>query len=177
MKYFDELKISMLWLAEQKNTIFMGQAVGSPGTAMYTTLDGVPSEKRLELPVAEELQSGMSLGMALEGLVPISIFPRMDFMMCCMNSLVNHIDKIGIMSQGEYKPKIIIRTALGSIDPLNPGPQHCNDHFLTLVHALKTVEVIKLECAEDIFPAYQYAYCRDDGRSTLLIEISDKLNS
>ena len=115
MKYFDELKISMLWLAEQKNTIFMGQAVGSPGTAMYTTLDGVPSEKRLELPVAEELQSGMSLGMALEGLVPISIFPRMDFMMCCMNSLVNHIDKIGIMSQGEYKPKTTLLKSVESI--------------------------------------------------------------
>lgn len=175
--YFNELKRAMNFLGQQYNTMFMGQSVLYKGTAIFNTLEGVPDSKRLEMCVAEEMQSGMSLGMALEGLVPISIFPRMDFMMCCMNSLVNHIDKIGIMSQGEYKPKIIIRTALGSIDPLNPGPQHCNDHFLTLVHALKTVEVIKLECAEDIFPAYQYAYCRDDGRSTLLIEISDKLNS
>ena len=40
MKYFDELKRSMEWLAQQPNTIFIGQAVGCPGTAMFATDSG-----------------------------------------------------------------------------------------------------------------------------------------
>ena len=32
--YFSELKRSMSWLAKQENTIFIGQAVEVPGTAM-----------------------------------------------------------------------------------------------------------------------------------------------
>jgi hypothetical protein len=35
MKYFDELKKSMDWLAEQSDTLFLGQAVEYPGTAIH----------------------------------------------------------------------------------------------------------------------------------------------
>ena len=34
MKYFDELKRSMEWLGEQNDTLFLGQAVEYPGTAI-----------------------------------------------------------------------------------------------------------------------------------------------
>ena len=38
MKYFEELKRSMNYLAENNKTIFIGQAVEVPGTAMSNTL-------------------------------------------------------------------------------------------------------------------------------------------
>lgn len=38
MTYFDELKRSMEWLASQKDTLFLGQAVEYPGTGMTNTL-------------------------------------------------------------------------------------------------------------------------------------------
>ena len=38
MKYFDELKKSMSYLAKNEKTIFIGQAVEVPGTAMSNTL-------------------------------------------------------------------------------------------------------------------------------------------
>ena len=79
MNYFSELKRSMSWLAKQENTIFIGQAVEVPGTAMSNTLSDVDKEKLFELPVAEEMQMGLSLGLALEGHIPISIFPRWNF--------------------------------------------------------------------------------------------------
>ena len=63
MKYFDELKRSMEYLASDSRTIFIGQAVAVPGTAMSNTLTDIASEKLIELPVAEEMQMGMSLGM------------------------------------------------------------------------------------------------------------------
>ena len=48
---------------------------------------------KIETPVFEEVQMGMSTGMAMDGLVPISCFPRFDFLMRCMDSLVNHLIK------------------------------------------------------------------------------------
>ena len=38
MKYFDELKRSMNYLAKNDKTVFLGQAVRVPGTAMSNTL-------------------------------------------------------------------------------------------------------------------------------------------
>ena len=39
-----------------------------------------------------------------------------------------------------------------------------------------TVDVIKLNEPEDIFPAYQKAYNRTDGKSTVLVEWGDYYN-
>ena len=47
MKYFKELKRSMEYLAKKKNSIFLGQAVEVPGTAMYNTLKNVDKKKKL----------------------------------------------------------------------------------------------------------------------------------
>ena len=45
MKYFDELKKSMSYLAKTKKTIFIGQAVEYPGTAITNTLKEIPKKK------------------------------------------------------------------------------------------------------------------------------------
>jgi hypothetical protein len=37
----------------------------------------------------------------------------------------------------------------------------------------KTIEVIRLDEPEQIFPAYQKALEREDGRSTILVEYGD----
>ena len=81
MKYFDELKRSMDYLARDPRVMFLGQAVACPGTAMTNTLKDVPDSRKLELPVCEELQMGMSTGLALAGLVPVSVFPRWNFLL------------------------------------------------------------------------------------------------
>ena len=117
----------MDFLGSKKNTIFIGQAVEVPGTAMSNTLKNVPKKKLLELPVAEEMQMGMSLGLAMDGNVPISIFPRWNFLLYGVNQLVNHIDKFKIMAGNKIKPKIIIRTSIGSQRPLHPQHQHIGD--------------------------------------------------
>jgi len=51
LKYFDELKRSMDWLATLPDTVFLGQAVKVAGTGMSNTVKDVPQEKRIELPV------------------------------------------------------------------------------------------------------------------------------
>lgn len=176
MKYFDELKKSMEWLSDQPGTLFVGQAVAVPGTGMSNTLLDVHKKKLLEFPVAEEFQMGFSIGLALNGAVPISIFPRWNFLLLSTNQLVNHLDKISIMSHGEYSPKVIIRTAIGSERPLDPQIQHVGDFTESFQNMLKTVEVVRLEEPEQIFPAYRRAYERTDQKSTILVEYGDFYN-
>ena len=66
MSYFEELKRSMEFLGLKKDTLFIGQAVEVPGTAMSNTLKTVKKNKLLELPVAEDMQMGMTLGLAMD---------------------------------------------------------------------------------------------------------------
>ncbi len=173
MKYFDELKRSMDFLAQDSRTVFIGQAVAAAGTAMTNTLKDVPRDRLIELPVAEEMQMGMTTGMALTGLVPVSIFPRWNFLLCAVNQLVNHLDKIQVMSNGGYKAKAIIRTGIGSQRPLHPQHQHVGDFTEAFRSMCGTIEVIRLDEPADIFPAYERALLREDGRSTILVEYGD----
>ena len=99
MKYFDELKKSMDWLGAQDDTFFIGQAVEVPGTAMFNTVKDINPTKRLEVPVFEDTQLGMSIGMALTGQRIISIFPRWNFLLCATNQLVSHLDKLPTITE------------------------------------------------------------------------------
>ena len=168
--YKDALIDSMSWLAQQPDTIFIGQTVKFGGSYMGTTFSGVQQNKLVELPVMEESQMGMSLGLALEGFCVVSIYPRFDFLILAMNQLVNHIDKIGWMSDGKMQPRIIIRTSVGSKKPLDAGPQHTQDHTDALNLMLTTVNVVKLTDAEMIEPYYRRAYKDKDQRLWLFIE-------
>ena len=102
----------------------------------------IDNSKKIELPLIEDTQMGMSIGLSLEGYIPISIYPRIDFLIIAMNQLVNHLEKIEEMSCGQFKPKVIIRTAIGSTKPLYPGLQHCSDYSDALKCILKNVNVI-----------------------------------
>ena len=176
MKYFDELKKSMEWLGKKNDSYFIGQAVEVPGTAMFNTVKDVDPDKRLELPVFEDTQMGISIGMALTGQRIISIFPRWNFLLCATNQLVSHLDKLPIITEGEVTPNIIIRTSVGSQRPLFPGHQHIGNMSDAYRKILSSVEIIELEEPEDIFTSYKKAYEREDGKSTLLVEFGDYYN-
>ena len=176
MKYFDELSRAMEMLAQDKRTFFIGQAVACPGTAMTNTLKNVPKEKLLELPVAEEMQMGMSIGLALAGHIPVSFYPRWNFLLLAVNQLVNHLDKMSLMSNGGFQPKVIIRTGIGSERPLHPQFQHVGDYTEAFRLMCPNIEIIRLEEPENVFPAYKKALEREDGKSTILVEYGDYYN-
>ena len=155
MKYKDELIRSMEWLSEKDNTIFLGHSVSYSGNAIFNTLKTLPEDKRIELPVFEEIQMGMSTGMALEGYVPISCYPRFDFLLRSMDALVNHLDKFQVMTENNWKPKVILRTSIGSTNPLNGGVQHTQDYTKQFKEMLTEVEVVMLDKTEDIFTEFQ----------------------
>jgi len=176
MKYFEELKKSMEFLGIDNKTFFIGQAVEYAGTAMTNTLKDISPNQKIELPVAEEMQMGMTLGMAMNGLKVVSIFPRWNFMLYSINQLINHIDKFKIMNGDNFKGKIIIRTSIGSERPLHPQFQHIGDYSDAIKNMSSNIDIIKLNQPEDIFISYEKAYSRKDGKSTILVEYGDYYN-
>jgi len=173
MKYFDELKKAMTLLAEHPKTIFIGQAVEFAGTGLYDSLMHIPSHKKMELPVAEYFQCGLANGMALEGMIPVSTFPRWNFLLMGVDQIVNHLDKFKEMSNGKFQPKVIIRVAVGSERPVDPQCQHKGNFSEAFRSMCKNTEVIELHEPEDIVPAYRKALERTDGKNTILVEFAD----
>ena len=80
MNYLESLIYSMEWLGKKTDTVFLGQSVKYSGNAIYNTLKTVPDEKKLETPVFEDQQMGISIGLSLMGYIPISCYPRFDFL-------------------------------------------------------------------------------------------------
>tara|TARA_B110000503_G_scaffold130965_1_gene204934 strand:+ start:1359 stop:1895 length:537 start_codon:yes stop_codon:yes gene_type:complete len=173
MKYFDSLKEAMSLLAKHPKTLFIGQAVEYEGTGLYDSLSHLPSEKRLELPVAEYLQSGIANGMAIEGMIPVSTYPRWNFLLMGVDQIVNHLDKFKSMSNGKLNPKVIIRVAVGSEHPVDPQCQHKGNFSEAFRQMTSNIEVIELIEPEDIIPAYEKALNREDGINTILVEYAD----
>lgn len=168
-KYCVELKKAMEMLAQDERVIFLGQTVEFPGSRFtYKTFRDISLEKRIELPIMEEAQMGICIGLALGGYIPVSVYPRFDFVLLSANQFINHLDKIYELSRGRLNPKVIIRAVVGGTIPFSPGVQHCQDYteqFKTMLH---NVDVVKLSNSERIVPAYQQAL--NSNRSTLLVE-------
>mgnify|MGYP001578128946 FL=1 len=157
---------AMLMLARE-GALFVGQSVAYDGATMYHTLAGVPQEQRLEVPVLEDFQLGFCLGLSLVRKAPIvSIYPRMDFLLLAANQLVSHLDRFCEM--GEFRPKVIVRTRVAPKQPLNAGPQHCNDYTNAFASMLRNVRVVKLEKAEDVMSTYERAL--RSAESSLVVE-------
>ena len=175
ISYHGALTDAMTQLGRRRDTIFMGQGVGCAGTTMTDTLDGVPKEKLLEFPVAEDLQMGTAIGMALAGWLPICIYPRWNFLLLAANQLVNHLDRLPIYSAGGFNPRVIIRTAVPSTSGFNPGPQHSDDFTAAFEHILHKVQIVTLDHASDIMREYEFA--AEVPHSTLLVEYTAKYNA
>src|SRR3990167_8123302 len=166
LSYQDEVTKAMAGLARHPRTIFVGQAVEYDGQRLHATLQDVSKDKRIEMPVCEDFQMGFCTGLALEGFIPISIYPRWDFLLLAANQLINHLDKIPLLSG--FKPKVIVRTAVGSKTPLDPGHQHTQDYtqqFRTMLH---WVRVMEIETAGMVQEVYERAL--NCERSVIVVE-------
>jgi len=176
MKYFDELKRTMEWVAGQPKTFFLGQTVAGPGTFMYSTLKDIPAEKTLEMPINESFQMQFSIGLALSGYIPISVYPRQNFLLLATGDMVNMLDKFPAISSNQVVPRMIIRVASGPDSPVHPGHQHVGNYADAFRRMFTSIDVIELEEPEEIFPAYKHALEREDNRATLLIEHGNYYN-
>lgn len=165
LRFKDAVNAAMCALARDERTLFIGQSVKYDGAAIFDSLAGIPPNRRLEMPVIEDFQLGFCTGLALTGKIPICIYPRIDFMLLCVNQLVNHLDK---MPHWGWHPKVIIRTTVGALTPLNAGHQHTQNHVRAFKCMLESVEVREVQLPWQVECAYQEALA--SPLSTLIVE-------
>lgn len=163
----------MSWLAQQPNTMFLGQAVRYGGTGLFDTLTDVPRDRCWEWPVAENFQIGASIGLAMSGLVPVTLIPRWNFLLCATDQIINHLDKLPLMSDGRCRPRVIVRVAVGSETPVDPQQQHKGNFSQAFRTMCQTIHIQELHHPQDILPAYQTAYHDPQRCGTILVEFPD----
>ena len=135
MKYKEAIINSMENLAKDPKRIFIGYNIIN-GSQAYETLKTIPREKKLEVPVAENLMVGMAIGMAFEGFKPVVFFERHNFLILGLDALSNHLSTLERMSYNEFSAPIIIRATVGAKNMLYPGPQHIADYSKELRNML-----------------------------------------
>jgi len=159
-------------LAKLDETIFIGQQIIYAGNPMSTTLTDVPKEKMIEVPVMEETQMGMSLGLAITGKTVISFYPRWDFVISAANQLINHVDKYELMTG--QRVNILIRVGKGANVPLDPGHQHKSNYINEFKSMCPNIEIHDLKTWQDVELSYKYAI--ENGGVHVLAEYPELYN-
>lgn len=111
---------------EDDNNVFVyGLGVDDPKGHYGTCKDlhkKFGNHRSFDTPLSEDSLTGIGIGAALAGLRPIFVHQRMDFLLLCMNQLVNMAAKIRYLSSGEHCVPIVIRAAIGR--SWGQGAQH-----------------------------------------------------
>lgn len=168
-EYHTAIHKEMLKLAKLDTSYFMGQQCGA--FDFYGLLKDISQDKRLELGVQEEMQLSMSIGLAIKGYFPISIFQRMDFLPRACDSLVNHLDLMSRLSRNKYIPKMIIFTTVGSTKPLDVGLQHNKNLILGFNCLLSNIRVHDMKTVQDVEDCFYIA--RTIAESSILVARQD----
>ena len=166
--YKERLSLAMDFAVNSHQYLIIGQGSVDGGHGMSATIDASLHENCIEMPVFEETQTGVALGLALDGHNTISIYPRFDFFISGLSQLVNHADKIGIMSGEKFSPNIIFRVGVGAKVPLDAGPQHTNNYSAPLEAMLTEIKVHELTSKKDPLEVYKAAITQ--GGVHLIIE-------
>lgn len=172
MTYKEEIQKSMQFLAKNKNVLFLGQSVSVPGNLIFHSLSKVNKKNKIELPVFEDTQMGISIGLALNGFIPVTCYPRFDFFILSLNQTINHLDKIKDISSNEFNPFVIIRILVGAKKPIDAGLQHTQNYYREIKSMSKNLNVIDLRDKKKIFQSYKN--CMKLKKSSIFIEYSDQ---
>lgn len=83
-------------------------------------------------PLSEDAMSGFAIGAAMAGLRPIHVHIRMDFMLLCMNQLINMAAKSHYMYNGQIDIPLVVRTMIGR--SWGQGGQHSQALHAMFMH-------------------------------------------
>ncbi len=107
-----------------------------------------------DMPLAEEMMTGVAVGAALKGLYPIQTHIRADFVLLAMNQIVNLIAKYQYMFGGRFKLPMLIRLVVGR--SWGQGSQHSQSLQSLFAH-VPGLRVIMPSCSQTILQDYEHA--------------------
>jgi pyruvate/2-oxoglutarate/acetoin dehydrogenase E1 component len=83
-------------------------------------------------PLSEDAMTGVAIGAAMAGMRPVHVHIRMDFLMLCMNQLVNIAAKSRYMYDGQVKVPLVVRSMIGK--SWGQGAQHSQGLHAMFMH-------------------------------------------
>jgi pyruvate dehydrogenase E1 component beta subunit len=89
-------------------------------------------ERVFGTPLSEDAMTGVAIGAAMSGLRPIHVHIRMDFLLLCMNQLVNLAAKSHYMYGGQVKVPMVVRSMIGK--SWGQGAQHSQGLHSLFMH-------------------------------------------
>jgi acetoin:2,6-dichlorophenolindophenol oxidoreductase subunit beta len=90
------------------------------------------SDRVFTTPLSEDAMTGVAIGAAVAGMRPIHVHIRMDFLMLCMNQLINMAAKMHYMYGGQVKVPLVVRSMIGK--SWGQGAQHSQGLHSMFMH-------------------------------------------
>lgn len=117
IRYVDALREAFLQEMERDERVFLfGLDVDDHKGIQGSTVglqERFGKERVFCTPLSEDAMTGVAIGAAMAGLRPIHVHIRMDFMLLCMNQLVNMAAKAHYMYNGQVSVPLVVRTMIG----------------------------------------------------------------
>ena len=134
-----------------------GLGVDDP-KGMYGTTSGLVEEfgeeRCFDTPLSEDAMTGLGVGMAINGFRPIHIHQRFDFLLLCMNQLINMAAKVRYLSNGKDSCPFIVRAIIGR--SWGQGAQH-SQSFHSFLSSIPGLTVLAPVTPHDMFNSMIWA--------------------
>jgi pyruvate/2-oxoglutarate/acetoin dehydrogenase E1 component len=105
-----------LALEHDPRVFVLGQGVDDP-SAMFGTTRGLQqqfgNQRVFDTPLSEEAMMGVSAGAAMNGMRPVYMHNRPDFILLAFNQLVTHAAKFHFMDNGQTNVPMVVWAAIG----------------------------------------------------------------
>ena len=122
-------------MARDASVLALGMGVDD-FRGIYGTTKGLAEtfgpERCFDTPLSEDAMTGVAIGAALAGMRPIHVHIRMDFVLLCMNQLLNIASKARYMYGGTVSVPLVVRSIIGR--SWGQGAQHSQGLHALFMH-------------------------------------------
>jgi len=136
ISYCEALNEAMSQEMERDPTVFV-YGIGVPDHkrifgSTVGLVEKFGSERCFDTPLSEDAMTGFGLGAAINGMRPIHVHMRVDFLLLAMNQLSNMVSSYRYTSAGKLKVPMVIRAVIGR--GWGQGSQHSKSMYSVFAH-------------------------------------------
>jgi acetoin:2,6-dichlorophenolindophenol oxidoreductase subunit beta len=168
--YLKALNAALFQAMERDDRVYLlGEDILDPYGGAFKVSAGLSSrfpDRVIGTPISEACITGIGVGMALRGLLPVVEIMFGDFLTIAADQIINHAAKFRQMYNGRVSVPIVIRTPMGG--GRGYGPTH-SQSLEKLFLGIPGLNVVSPSIFHDVQELLLHAILRDD-EPTLFIE-------
>ena len=122
-------------MADDADVLVLGEDVATDGGVFRATvglLERFGAERVIDTPLAEQLITGMAIGMAAEGLKPVAEIQFSGFGYVCIDQILNHAGRMRHRTQGRLGCPMVLRMPCGA--GIHPPEHHSESPEAMFAH-------------------------------------------